>query len=339
MKAFYHPDSELHTPEWYLADGTVRPCPDNPARPSRILDALRAEKFDIHSPAADSWPALRIVHTTDYLDYLQHIHTRWTAHFKNNAPVIPDTFARRPNMKCPRDPIAQVGFYCFDMAAPIVAGTWSAAFAGAASAASAAQAIVNGDPAAYALCRPPGHHAGTDYCGGFCYLNNAAVAAQHLRLAGMSRVAILDVDYHHGNGTQDIFYDRNDVLFISLHAEPDTQYPYFWGHADERGTGPGHGYTANFPLPRGTSESNWFKTLAHALFVTAAFNPDALVVSLGVDTFEGDTVGDFAISMDGFSALGRRLANMKLPTVLIQEGGYYLDAVGPCVAHVLHQFQ
>ncbi len=339
MKVFYSPDSLLHTPEWYIADGTVRPCPDAATRPDRILAALRAESFPVLAPATDPWPALRVVHTADYLDYLQNIHARWTAHFRNNTPVIPDTFARRPNMKRPRDPIAQVGFYCFDMAAPIVAGTWKAVFAGAASATSAAEAVIGGDRAAYALCRPPGHHAGADYCGGFCYLNNAAAAAQHLLLAGMKRVAVFDVDYHHGNGTQDIFDARADVLFVSIHAEPDTQFPYFWGYADERGSGPGLGFTANFPLPRGTSEQAWFQTFEQALEVVREFRPEALVVSLGVDTFEGDTVGDFSVSMEGFAELGRRLAKMQLPTVLVQEGGYYLNAVGPCVANVLRAFE
>ncbi len=339
MKAFYSPNSQLHAPEWYVADGTVRPCPDSPLRPERILTALReAGGFAIETPIVDPTPALRAIHTADYLEYLQTIHAFWTARFEANLPVIPDTFARRPNMKRPRDPIAQAGYYCFDMAAPIVAGTWDAVLAGAASAASAANAVLKGEHAAYALCRPPGHHAGADYCGGFCYLNSAAAAAQHLLLAGMKRVAVLDVDYPHGNGTQDIFYSRNDVLFLSLHAEPDTQYPYFWGHADERGSGAGLGYNFNFPLSRGTSEAAWFAALNAALEQIKNFRPEALVISLGVDTYEQDTVGDFGISLAGFAEMGRRLAGLGLPTVLVQEGGYNLDAVGVCVEAALRPF-
>lgn len=243
-------------------------------------------------------------------------------------------------MKRPAWPIAQAGYYCFDMAAPITAGTYEAAVESARCAVAAAQAVLEGDGggAAYALCRPPGHHAGPDYCGGFCYLNNAALAAQHLVMAGKTRVAILDLDYHHGNGTQDIFYPRNDVLFISLHADPNTQYPYFWGHADETGTGQGQGFNVNFPLPRGTTETVWLATFDQALTHVRNFHPDALIISFGVDTFEHDDVGDFGISQNGFAGIGRRLHSLHLPTLLIQEGGYNLTAVGPCVTTVLSAF-
>jgi acetoin utilization deacetylase AcuC-like enzyme len=339
MKIFYSEKSALHTPEWYIADGSVRPCPDSPMRPARILAALRdAGGFAIERPGADPLPALRAIHTPDYLEYLRTIHALWVTRFQKELPVIPDTFARRPNMKRPGDAVAQAGYYCFDMAAPIVAGTWEAVVGGAVSAASAAMEIIGGERAAYALCRPPGHHAGADYCGGFCYLNNAAVAAQRLLLSGMQRVAILDVDYHHGNGTQDIFYGRRDVLFVSLHAEPDTQYPYFWGHAEEHGTGEGEGFNLNYPLPRGTGETDWFAALEQATQRVRNYRPDAVVVSLGVDTYEHDTVGDFGITLAGFAELGRRLAALDLPTAVIQEGGYNLDGVGPCVVGVLRQF-
>ena len=195
-----------------------------------------------------------------------------------------------------------------------------------------------GSRGAYALCRPPGHHAGRDYCGGFCYLNNVAIAGEHLRAAGrggMKRVAILDVDYHHGNGTQDIFYARGDVLFVSIHAEPDTQYPYFWGHAEERGAGEGEGFNLNLPLRRGVSEAEWLAALDAAIERVRAFRAEALLVSLGVDTHERDDVGDFQMTLAGFAEMARRLYAAGVPTAFVQEGGYNLEEIGPAVAAVL----
>ena len=338
MQVFTADTHLLHQPQWYIADGTVRPCPDHPARVDRIRNALQnAGNFDIAPPAEiDPWPALRAIHASDYLAYLQTIHTVWTAEFGSNVDVLPDTFPRvNPHAPCvrrPTKPAALAGYYCFDMAAPITAGTYQAALDSARCALSAADAVAQGYRAAYALCRPPGHHAGPDYSGGFCYLNNAALAAQYLLLNGQHRIALLDLDYHHGNGTQDIFYARNDVLFLSLHADPNTQYPYFWGHADETGAGPGAGFNHNFPLPRGTSEAAWLAALTQALAQITAYHPDALVVSLGVDAAEHDTVGDFQLSLPGFRRAGEALAALHLPTALIQEGGYNLEEIGR--AHV-----
>ena len=247
MRIFHTPHHRLHAPEWYIADGTRHACPDNPKRIERLLEAVRSlPGTQLLTPESiDPWPALRGVHTPDYLDYLQTIHAIWLAEFghEGSTQVLPDTFVRRmPGTKRPDKPSAQAGYYCFDMAAPITAGTFEAVLAGATCAVAAAESLLEESGpkhqrSAYALTRPPGHHAGPDYCGGFCYLNNAAAAAQHLLNRGMKKVAILDVDYHQGNGTQDIFYDRGDVLFVSIHADPNTQYPYFWGHADERGSG------------------------------------------------------------------------------------------------------
>ena len=342
MHVFVPSRHDLHAPQWYVADGTVRPCPDNPARVDRIRAALQqAGGFEFAAAEVDPWPALRAIHAGDYLDYLQTIHAVWTAEFGPSVDVIPDTFPRvnphAPRVKRPAKPAAQPGYYSFDMAAPITAGTWAAALDSARCAVSAAHTVAQGHRAAYALCRPPGHHAGPDYCGGLCYLNNAALAAQFLLLAGQQRIALLDLDYHHGNGTQDIFYARNDVLFVSLHADPNTQYPYFWGHADETGIGPGAGFNLNLPLPRGTSESTWLSALEQALARITAYRPDALVVSLGVDTAEHDTIGDFQLTLPGFRRAGEALAALRLPTALIQEGGYNLDAVGPCVSTFLSQ--
>jgi len=341
MKVFYSDAHAVHAPTWYVADGCVRPCPEVAARAVEIMRVLEGMGIEVDRPGregVDAWPAIRAVHDRGYLDYLRTIHDLWTAEF-GACDVIPDTFVRRVNMKRPTKPSAQAGFYCFDMAAPITAGTWEAAFGSASCAVGAVDAVVRGDVGAYALCRPPGHHAGRDYCGGFCYLNNAAIAAEHLLMRGKKRVAIFDVDYHHGNGTQDIFYSREDVLFVSVHAEPETQYPYFWGYAEERGEGAGEGFNLNLPLARGSGEEVWLGALDTALERIAAFAPDALLVSLGADIYEADGVGDFGVTLEGFGQIGRRMRALRLPTVFVQEGGYNVEKIGDCVGAVLKGFE
>jgi acetoin utilization deacetylase AcuC-like enzyme len=210
--------------------------------------------------------------------------------------------------------------------------------AGADCALSAAQAVVQGSPAAFALSRPPGHHAGADFFGGYCFLNNAALAAQHLRTAGVERVAVLDVDYHHGNGTQDIFYERPDVFFASIHGDPHTEYPFYLGHADETGRGAGEGTNLNLPLPRGTGYAQWSAALEVALAAISRFGAQALVVSLGVDTFAGDPISGFCLQSEDYLRLGERLARVGLPTVLVFEGGYAVAEVGVNALNVLQAF-
>jgi acetoin utilization deacetylase AcuC-like enzyme len=231
-----------------------------------------------------------------------------------------------------------MGLFSFDAGSPLTSGTWVAARAGADCALSAAQAVANGERAAFALSRPPGHHAGADFFGGYCFLNNAALAAQHLRGAGMERVAVLDVDYHHGNGTQAIFYDRPDVFFASIHGDPRTEYPFFLGYADETGTKAGDGANLNLPLPRGTDYSHWSDALEVALAAIARFGAEALVVSLGVDTFAGDPISGFTLQSDDYLRMGERLAAVGLPTVLVFEGGYAVKEVGVNAVNVLQAF-
>ena len=220
---------------------------------------------------------------------------------------------------------------------PIAAGTWDGAYWSAQTALTALDAVLGGERAAFALCRPPGHHCGADYLGGYCYLNNAAIAAEAAIAAG-KRVAILDVDYHHGNGTQDIFYARGDVLFVSIHADPGTDYPFFWGHADETGEGEGEGATLNLPLPRGTDLAAYLPALDTALAKIAAFAPDLLVISYGADTFVGDPISQFRLETADYTVLARRIAALGLPTVIVMEGGYAVDALGANVAAFLEGF-
>jgi acetoin utilization deacetylase AcuC-like enzyme len=198
--------------------------------------------------------------------------------------------------------------------------------------------VLAGERAAFALTRPPGHHAGMDFFGGYCFLNNAALAAQSLRDAGVRRVAVLDVDYHHGNGTQAIFYDRADVFFASIHGDPHTEYPYFLGYADERGEGAGEGCNLNLPLARGSGFAVWREALARALKAIAGFGADALVVSLGVDTFEGDPISGFGLRSADYLAVGEDIAAAGLPTVFVFEGGYAVAEVGINTVNVLEGF-
>jgi acetoin utilization deacetylase AcuC-like enzyme len=233
---------------------------------------------------------------------------------------------------------AKLGRFAMDACAPIAAGTWEAAYWNAQTALSALDAVLAGDRAAFALCRPPGHHAGPDYVGGYCYLNTAAIAAEAALAAGRKRIAILDVDYHHGNGTQDIFWNRADVLFVSIHADPVTDYPYFWGHADEIGEGAGEGTTLNLPLPRGTKLPEYKAALSIALDRIAAFAPDLLICSYGADTYAGDPISHFAVETGDYAVIARRVASLRLPTLIVMEGGYAVDRLGENVASFLSGF-
>lgn len=244
------------------------------------------------------------------------------------ADVEPDNFA------------ARLGLYSFDAGTPLMAGSWRAARSGALTALQAARAVASGrERSAFALTRPPGHHAGADFFGGYCFLNNAALAAQALREGGAARVAVLDVDYHHGNGTQSIFYERADVLTISIHGDPRTEYPFFLGHADERGAGAGEGCNLNLPLPRGTGFERWLEALDAAIAAVRAFRPDALVVPLGLDTFEGDPISGFHLKSADYLRVGARLASLELPTVFSFEGGYAVAEVGVNAVNVLEGFE
>jgi len=239
----------------------------------------------------------------------------------------------------PAEFIARLGLYSMDNGSPLAAGTWAAAKAAADAAASAAQALRAGERAAFCATRPPGHHAGPDFMGGYCFINNAAVCAQALRGGGAARVAVLDVDYHHGNGTQAIFYDRADVLFCSIHGDPRTEYPFYLGHADETGVGAGQGCNLNLPLPARTGVADWFAALEQAMARIARHGADALVVSLGLDTFAGDPISTFQLQTPDFTRLGQRLARAGLPTAFILEGGYAAAELGHNAAAVLAGFE
>jgi acetoin utilization deacetylase AcuC-like enzyme len=219
-----------------------------------------------------------------------------------------------------------------------VKGTWTAIRSAVDVTLTAAEEIANGASAAFALCRPPGHHASRDLAGGYCYVNNAAVGAQFLLDKGVSRIAILDIDYHHGNGTQRIFYDRADVLYASVHGRPEQEYPFLTGYARETGSGPGEGYNLNLPLPLGTAIPAYREALAIAVSRIRAYAPEVLMISLGVDTFARDPVGGFRLEGPDFLLLGADIAKLALPTLFVMEGGYAIGELGTNTANVITGF-
>ena len=339
MRIIHSPLHALHDGGMELHRGELVPCFEMPSRVDHILAAIARAGWSVEGPREYDDAVLGRVHDADYLAFLRGAYDAWREEGRDGF-MLPGAFPAR-GMRRDRVPTglhARLGYYAFDAGSPIVAGTWQAARAAAHCALTAADVVAGGERSAYALCRPPGHHAGRAMFGGDCFLNNAALAAQRLRDAGMDRVAVLDVDYHHGNGTQDIFGERDDVLFVSIHGDPDTEYPFFLGHADERGTGAGEGFNHNFPLPRGTDWARYSATLDEALRRIAAYTPQALVVSLGVDIFEGDPISSFRLGAGDFPELGARIAALDLPTVLVQEGGYAVAEIGDNVAAVLGAF-
>ena len=323
-----------HSPAVEMHNGGWVDHAETAARAGAIASAVTGLR-----PAIDfgDEPLLR-VHTRDYLDFLSRAHSEWLAAGRSGDaigyawPVV----GRRP-LRLERID-ARLGRYSFDASTPIGAGTWQGAYWSAQTAVTALQPLLDGsERTSFALCRPPGHHAGADYLGGYCYLNNAAIAAEGAARTGR-RVTILDIDYHHGNGTQDIFHEREDVLFVSIHADPATDYPYFWGHADETGGGGGAGKTLNLPLPRGTRRVGYLVALDAALRAIRDHRADLLVVSFGADTFEGDPISHFALGEDDYPRIAARIAALGLPALVVMEGGYAVDALGRNVAAFLSGF-
>jgi acetoin utilization deacetylase AcuC-like enzyme len=325
-----------HPREPILDAGRLVPPREVPERADRIVAALAAAEFPTPvDPIEFGLDPIRRVHTDAYLDFLEHAHERWCAAYDVGPDAEAVAYARSirgDTYEEPRHITAQLGWYSHDCD-PILAGTWSAARGAVNVTLTAWQDVADGrEASAYALARPPGHHVTADSFAGFSYLNNAAIAAEAW-VDRRARVAVLDVDYHHGNGTQRIFYERDDVLFVSLHADPVFEYPFFTGYAHERGTGT----NCNYPLPEGTTWREYAPALNAAARDIRDFAPDGLIVSLGVDTALEDP-DRFALVADDYLRMGDAIAALELPTVLVQEGGYCLDVIGRNVANVLRAF-
>lgn len=337
MKVIFSEVQKQHHPKQNLSSGALEPHLEVPERAERLLAAAIKSGLEHERPRDYGLEPVAAVHTAQYLHFLEHIYPRWKRIANAAEDVFPNISADRRDVGYPASAVGQVGYHVFDGAAPITADTWNGARWSANSAVHAAHEVLSGAAACYALARPPGHHATSDQAGGYCYLNNSAIAAQVLRTR-YSKVAVIDVDVHHGNGTQSIFYERGDVLTVSLHADPVRFYPFFWGYANERGAGAGIGANCNFPLARGTADDDYLQTLDRALQTIDSFAADAIVIALGLDAYEGDPFQGLAITTEGFGRIARRIAELKLPTVISQEGGYLCDQLGSNLSSFLREF-
>jgi len=323
-----------HDPPVEVIGGQPIPAWEVPRRAEVILAALEEAGHEIRLPGDFGESPILAVHDAAMLRYLESAWREWRAGGTGQASIIPDTLLHgryRDGMgesPEPESPCGRIGYWCFDTATPIVAGTHEAAREAVNVGLSAAEAVLAGASAAYGLCRPPGHHAARSMFGGYCYFNNAAIAAQWLVSQGAGGVGVLDVDFHHGNGTQQIFYDCADVAYASLHADPARMYPYFTGYASETGTAAGVGATFNQPLAAGTAGAAYLAALERALDWLLDRTDGPIVVSLGLDTFEHDPIGDLALTTDAYRDCGRLVAATGRPLVLLQEGGYHLPSLG-----------
>jgi acetoin utilization deacetylase AcuC-like enzyme len=321
-------DHAAHDPDRLAPTGDGRRYWERPERIDALLAALRDGGYPT-APARDHGlgPVER-VHDPAYLQFLASAFARYRETPGAGPALRPHAFAVRHLAKLPQSVFGQAGYYLATLGAPVLEGTWQAAVRSAHAAVDAADQVLAGESHAYALCRPPGHHAGTDLTGGFCYLNNAAIAAQRLLDAGAGPVAILDVDVHHGNGTQQIFYARDDVRYVSVHGDPAHLYPYYAGYADETGSGPGVGRNLNLPLAPGSGDAAFVEAVEHGLDAIARQPPSVLLVSLGFDAHDGDPTANLAVSAAAFEAIGTRIAQLARPILLVQEGGYIIERLG-----------
>ena len=340
MITIYTAEHRLRSARTELHGGELVAPFECPERAQYVLDRVLASKLgEVIAPHRFGLAPVTRVHDERYLEFLGSAWAQWIADGRRGE-AIPDCWpARRMRQREPDTIVGKLGYFAMAGETSISGGSWEAARAAADVALTGAELLHGGAGGAFALCRPPGHHAARDLYGGYCFLNNAAIAAQYLRDHGAARVAILDVDFHHGNGTQDIFYERDDVLFASLHGDPRAEFPYFSGYADETGAGGGLGCNVNFPLQPGTTYAQWSAALALALARIHAFRADALVVSLGVDTFSGDPISSFRLASPDFHAYGRLIGACALPTLFVLEGGYAVAEIGVNVVNVLQGFE
>jgi len=315
MKIIYSPLHKKHHPSFEVYDGDKSAYPEVPDRIETIVTSLQKEKLgEITSPQSFSIAYTKKIHQKNYVEFLKNTSQQLKPH---------DNFF--------------ASYFITDTYAPFTGGTFMAAKKAVDVALSGAELVKNGEKLAYSLSRPPGHHAGYVNMGGYCYFNNAAIAAQYL--SDFGKVTILDIDYHHGNGTQQAFYERDDVLYISLHADPNKKYPYITGFADEVGSGKGKGYNKNYPLPVKTTEKLYQQTLQEALYDMQKFDPTFLVLSAGFDTYEKDPIGSFQLSIPFYQTIGEMITSFAIPTLVIQEGGYYVEDLGKMAVSLVKGLQ
>lgn len=340
VQTVYSDLHHLHRPSQELINGRFEPAHERPERAALVLERIEAVGLGaVRGPTPHDAEAILRVHSPRYVEFLQTAWDEWTK-ARGNWDALPLSWPNRGFRQVEPDHIdGRLSYFSFDAATAINAGTWEAARTAVDVALTGADLIRGGETAAFALCRPPGHHAARDLLGGYCYLNNAAIAAQSLLDAGSGRLAIVDIDYHHGNGTQSIFYDRSDVLYVSLHGDPRQEYPFFSGYGDETGAGAGEGFNLNLPLPWGTGFPEWEEAFARGSRRVNDFGPDVVIVSLGVDTYKACPMGHFLLDTPDYLAIGSTLADLGRPMLFVLEGGYALEAIGANVVNVLAGFE
>jgi len=339
MLTIYSEEHHKRNAKTELFGGQLIPPFEKPARMDFILDRIHSQKMgEVISPKDFGIEPLVQLHDAGYISFLETCWQEWNAAGMKGEAIASSWPARRMQQRCPTEIDGKLGYYAIAAETSITESTWEAARASANVALEGASRLAE-EGAVFSLCRPPGHHAAIDLFGGYCFLNNAGLAAQALLDKGAERVAVLDVDFHHGNGTQDIFYDRSDVLFISLHGAPQDAFPHFLGYADETGKGAGEGYNHNFPMPPGTQFEPWRDCLKQSMEVISKYAPEALVISLGTDTFEKDPISFFKLTSDDFATYGADLAQLELPTLFVMEGGYAVEEIGINTVNVLQGFE
>ena len=342
MKTIFSP---LHKHHWLkneLTAGELKPCFELPARAEFVLNEIKKRNLGpISEPQSYDQKHIEAVHDINYVEFIKSCWAQWEQEFGDKSDAMASVFSRsNQGHRISQNIEGKLGYYSGDLTAGLGKNSWLAIKSSADTALDGAQAILSGDSSVFSLCRPAGHHASRSLMAGYCYVNNAAVAAQYYLDSEKAKVAILDIDYHHGNGTQSIFYQRNDVLFASIHGDPDSEYPFYLGREDEQGEGAGLGFNVNFPLPLHTT--TWTEYQAS---LTAAFDeikdyaPDVLIISLGVDTYEFDPISHFKLTSDDFTKIGQQIAALDLPTQFIFEGGYAVEALGVNTVNVLEGFK
>jgi acetoin utilization deacetylase AcuC-like enzyme len=334
MRVVYSPAHLAHDPANEFAGSEIIPLHETPTRAERIRETLEGDDaFAFDDPTEHGAAPIEAIHDAGLLRFLEGAWEGWRSEAKARE-AMPDTVMHpamfegmRPGIE-PSSVLGRLGYWCFDTATPLVEGSYAAARAAVDVALTPSDGVLGGERAAYGLCRPPGHHAPRAAFGGYCLFNNAAIAAQEIAARTDERVAILDVDYHHGNGTQQIFYRRGDVFYASLHGDPDRAYPYYTGYADETGAGAGEGANLNLPLPAGCDDDEYLRAIDHATEAISAFGSAVLVVSLGLDTYKDDPICDLALTTLAYSRVGERVRLLGHPTVVLQEGGYHVPSLG-----------
>lgn len=346
MKFFFSDAQLAHNPRQYMVHGRIVSAYENADRATTLIAALEGTGLARHAPGEADLAAIHAIHADHYIDFLRTAHEEFIRLPNAGPEVLPNVhpylgaaadYAARPR---PRTTgiLGRAGWYIGDLSAVIAEGSYGAILASAASAISAADAVLAGEAAAFALCRPPGHHAYTDRGSGFCFLNNAAIAAERLR-ARFGKVAVLDFDTHHGDGTQAIFYRRADVMFGSVHTDPSAYYPHFVGYADEIGAGTGEGFNLNLPLAFGAGDAEFVEANKRLIERAKRFGAEGLVISAGWDAHHLDPLSKLKVTNDAYARIGALYGAMKLPCVIVQEGGYSLEAIGPALAAFLGEFR